>query len=105
MIEKMPDFLGTMDVEINNIIEQELAKYGITLLKSKAVTEFIGKDSFVNKIILDSEEVINADIVIMGTGVKPESEIVEDAGIELGIAGAIKVNRQMATNVPNICRW
>ena len=41
----------------------------------------------------------------MGTGVKPESEIVEDAGIELGIAGAIKVNRQMATNVPNICRW
>ena len=45
---------------------------------------------------------IDADFVVLGTGVRPNSEIARDAGIELGYANATKVDDHMRTNIPDI---
>ena len=45
---------------------------------------------------------IECDLVLLGTGVRPNSELARDAGIELGYGNAIKVDNYMRTNIANI---
>jgi len=102
VVEKMPSIVGTMDDEITEIIEKELSRKGVTLLKSRAVVEFVGSNYRVSRAVLDSGETVDADIAIVGAGLRPNSEIAKDAGIEPGRTGAIKVNQRMETNIPDI---
>lgn len=102
VVEKMPSIVGTMDDEITEIIEKELSRNGVTLLKSRAVVEFAGENSHLRRAILDSGETIDADISVVGAGLRPNSELAKDAGVELGRTGAIKVNQRMETNIPDI---
>lgn len=50
---------------------------------------------------IDKREIL-ADCILLGVGVKPNSEIAKDTGIELGIRNAIKVDKYMRTSIPNI---
>jgi NADPH-dependent 2,4-dienoyl-CoA reductase/sulfur reductase-like enzyme len=102
VVEKMPSIVGTMDDEITEVIEKELSRNGVTLLKSRAVVEFAGENSHLRRAILDSGEALDADIAVVGAGLRPNSEIAKDAGVELGRTGAIKVNQRMETNIPDI---
>jgi NADPH-dependent 2,4-dienoyl-CoA reductase/sulfur reductase-like enzyme len=45
---------------------------------------------------------IATDFILLGTGVKPNSEIAKEAGIELGFANAIRVDNHMRTNIRGI---
>jgi len=73
------------------------------LLKSTSVREFISKKGYVREAILDNSESINVDIVIVCSGMRPNSEIAKKAGIEIDDhTGAINVNQRMETNVPGI---
>lgn len=42
------------------------------------------------------------DMVVLATGIRPCVRLAKDAGIELGIAGSIKVNNRMQTSIPDI---
>lgn len=54
------------------------------------------------KSVITDKQTIPADVVIMGMGVKPNSELAAKAGIKLGARDAIQVNKRMETSVPNI---
>ncbi len=101
IVEVMPNILGSMDDEINEVVEAELQKNGVKLLKSTSVVEFVG-DGFVRKAILNNGSSLDVDLVIVGAGIKPNSEIARDAGIEIGRSGAIAVNQRMETNFPGV---
>jgi rhodanese-related sulfurtransferase len=45
---------------------------------------------------------VPADLVILGLGIKPESGLAKDAGLEIGHLGGIRVNEYLQTNEPNI---
>jgi NADPH-dependent 2,4-dienoyl-CoA reductase/sulfur reductase-like enzyme len=102
IVEQMPNILGTMDDEINEVVEQELQRNGVKLLKSTSVDEFIGENGYVKKAKLSNGEVVDAELVLIGAGIKPNSEIAKEAGIEIGRTGAIAVNQRMETNIPGI---
>jgi NADPH-dependent 2,4-dienoyl-CoA reductase/sulfur reductase-like enzyme len=102
MVEKLPDILGTMDNEITAVVEEELRRNNVTLMKSSGVIEFTGNGSSVTKVLTDTDKNIDADIALIGTGIRPNSEIARDAGIELGRSGAIKINERMETNIPDV---
>jgi NADPH-dependent 2,4-dienoyl-CoA reductase/sulfur reductase-like enzyme len=102
IVEKMPNILGSMDDEICDVVEEELKRNGVTLIKSKGAVEFVGKNSAVAKAILEDGDTLEADVVLIGAGIKPNIELAKDAGIELGQTGAIKVNERMETNIQDI---
>jgi NADPH-dependent 2,4-dienoyl-CoA reductase/sulfur reductase-like enzyme len=102
VVEKTPTILGTMDDEINEMVEDELKRNGVALVKSKAVTKFTGESGLVKKAILDGGDSVDAAIALIGAGIRPNSEIAKGAGVELGQGGAIKVNSRMETNVPDV---
>jgi NADPH-dependent 2,4-dienoyl-CoA reductase/sulfur reductase-like enzyme len=102
IVEKMPNIIGTMDDEITEVVKEELNNNGVKIIKSSAVVEFQGDGSSVTGAATDSGMSINADIALIGVGIRPNSEIARDAGIDLGRTGAINVNRRMETNIPDI---
>lgn len=52
--------------------------------------------------VLTSDGRVPADLVILGIGVRPRSDLARDAGIELGVKGAIRVDERQATAHANI---
>lgn len=102
MVEKMPNIIGTMDDEITEVVEEELKSNNVTIIKSNAVVEFQGDTSSVTQAITDTGMSIDTEIVLIGVGIRPNSEIAREAGIALGRTGAINVNERMETNIPDI---
>ena len=49
-----------------------------------------------------SNRVVEGDLVVLGTGVIPNSELARDAGIKLGYANAIQVDNRMRTSMRDI---
>lgn len=52
--------------------------------------------------VITDRQTIPADFVILGMGIKPDSELAAHAGIKLGINDAFQVNKRLETSVPNI---
>jgi NADPH-dependent 2,4-dienoyl-CoA reductase/sulfur reductase-like enzyme len=64
--------------------------------------EIQGRDGKVNGIKTSTKCKIDSDLIVVGTGVTPNSEIARDAGIELGHSDVIKVDEYMRTNIRDI---
>lgn len=104
LIEMSEHILSIFDYEISDIIKEEIIKMSdnkVTITTNDAVIAFEGDDR-VERVVTKSGKTIDADIVIVCTGVTPNTEIAIDAGIEVGISNAIKVNNRMQTNKDNI---
>ena len=105
LIEHGSRLMKRMDEDMSELIFEQL--YGISkgkfdILLSNEVVEFFGDDSGVKGVITSHGNTVKADLVVIASGVRPNSEIARDAGIELGAAGAIKVNNRMQTNFEDI---
>jgi NADPH-dependent 2,4-dienoyl-CoA reductase/sulfur reductase-like enzyme len=101
VIEKMDRVLGNMDTSITDIVEEKILAEGIKLFKGTSVEGFAGKDGAVTKVLTDKGE-FDADMVLLVIGARPNTQLAKDAGIELGVNGAIRVDEYMRTNISDI---
>jgi NADPH-dependent 2,4-dienoyl-CoA reductase/sulfur reductase-like enzyme/rhodanese-related sulfurtransferase len=98
MIEASPQVMGWwLDEEMAAIIHKYLRKNGVDLFLNDAVAALEGS-SRVEKVKLKSGKEISADLVIFGTGVKPEVWLAKDAGLALGSTGGIHVDEYLRTS-------
>jgi NADPH-dependent 2,4-dienoyl-CoA reductase/sulfur reductase-like enzyme len=75
---------------------------GIDLRLGVSVTGFeVDADGWVSAVTTDAGAV-PADLVVMGLGVRANSQLASDAGIAVGPSGAIATDEQMLTSVPGI---
>ncbi len=93
-------FMSNYDEKIGDVVRQTLAAHEVPLYADHAV-EKIEKDG--GKLAVTcGGETLEADMVLMGVGVRPNSEIAADAGIALGTKNAISVDRRTETSIPGI---
>jgi NADPH-dependent 2,4-dienoyl-CoA reductase/sulfur reductase-like enzyme/rhodanese-related sulfurtransferase len=97
VIEKQNKITPHLDEDMAIYLEQELHKKGVVLKKNANVVEV--KET---QLVLEDESVIDAELVILATGVKPVTDLAVSAGVELGATKAIAVNAKMQTNVEDI---
>src|SRR5215467_6658762 len=103
LVEMADHVLPTMlDKNMAKIVEKELEDNGVRIILGERVEEILGVDGQISGIKTNTKREINSDFVVLGTGVKPNSEIASDAGVELGSANAIKVDEYMKTNIPDV---
>ena len=106
IVEKSDHVLPTMlDKQMAKIVQRELEDNGVKVITGERVEEIVcssNSDGDVKAIKTNTNRQIDADFILIGTGVRPNSEIAKDAGIELGFANAIKVDEYMRTNIPAI---
>jgi CoA-dependent NAD(P)H sulfur oxidoreductase len=92
LLEGSQDVMNRVDPEVTQRVEAELKRSGVEVQFGHRVQCIEGHN-------VDG---IAADMVVAAVGVKPNSELAADAGVELGMSGAIRVSSQMETNVAGI---
>lgn len=102
VFEMLPQILPQIDTELSNLVEDELRKNDVKLLKNTKVIGFEASGKTVSKIITEGNVAYDVDMVLVSVGVKPNTDIAKEAGIQTGLKGSIIVDRYMRTNVADI---
>ena len=98
--EMMPQlFPRSFDQEMSDKFQEHLQEKNVEILTNSAV-ESINGETKVESVTINGVEK-PADMVILSTGVRPQTDLAESIGCELG-QFAIKVNPHMETSVPNV---
>ncbi|MDQ0429045.1 NADPH-dependent 2,4-dienoyl-CoA reductase/sulfur reductase-like enzyme [Planomicrobium stackebrandtii] len=97
LVHKSPTIMSILDTDISLIIEKELSLHGVKLITGTAIEKTEGKS-----IKLENGIVLQADFIIMSIGLKPNTELAENAGLNIGETGGIRTNEFMQTNDPFI---
>ena len=103
--EYSPQIMNFFDEDMSKLIEEQLKSISsgrFELYTSELVTEFSGDTTGVNAVRTGSGREFQTDMVVLCAGVAPNVEIAQEAGIELGITGAISVNERMETSIKDI---
>lgn len=97
MVELLPQVSPGLDEDMAILVEEHLITKGVRVITGKSAKEITE-----NEVILSDDDKLPGDLVIIATGVRPHVELAKDAGIELGVTGAIEVNPFMETSVADI---
>lgn len=96
IVELADHLIAPLDADMAADVHRYIRSRGIKLYLGNGVTEIAD-----NKVILQNGA-IEADMVIMSVGVRPETSLAKDCGITLNCRGSIIVNSHMQTNLPDI---
>ena len=100
VVERSPQVMAPLDQEMANIVHKHLTDKGIRLHLGRSVSGFDTIDGRCH-VQTDGGQ-LAADLVLLAIGVKPETALAKDAGLELGLRGGIKVNIHLQTSNPDI---
>ena len=100
IVEFLPQAVAPLDPEMAAILHRHLRENGVKLRLSTGVEGFEQKDRLMVK--LSDKTELPADLVILSIGVSPDSKLVKDAELPLGMKGSIKVDETFRTEDPDI---
>jgi NADPH-dependent 2,4-dienoyl-CoA reductase/sulfur reductase-like enzyme len=96
VVDRSKELMRTLDPELGVLVGKAVAETGVTLRLGETLTAI--EDQVVHT---DAGE-IPADLVILGTGVGPNSALAAAAGIETGLRAGIVVDRQQRTSAEGV---
>ncbi len=94
LVEMADQIMAPIDFEMASILHQHLREKGVNLVLEDGVKSFEKNGRIIN---LNSGKQIDTDLVILAIGVAPENKLAKEAGLELGLRGAIRVNERLQT--------
>ena len=100
IVEMADKVIGPLDYDMACDVHNHIKSKGVKLILGNGVRSISDNGTGLD-ITLNSGEV-SADIMIMAIGVKPETGIAKDAGIELNQRGSIIVDSNMQTSISDI---
>jgi len=103
VVELLPRVMSVMDPEFGAMIAAKLEEQGVRVLTGvglKAVHAAAGSGK--NEIELVDGSRVNADIVLLSIGVRPELILAKSAGLVIGNSGGLAVDEYLQTSDPNI---
>ena len=101
LVEKAGHVMGTLDPDMGALVSEAVRDVGIALFLEETLLGFETRSGRVEAVVTDRRS-IPADLVVMGLGVRPNTELAEKAGLPLGVRDAIRVNDRMQTPVEGI---
>ncbi len=95
VIDLAPAPMGTLDPDMGALVATAMAARGIGFRGGQKVQRFEpGPDGRIARVITDVE-VHEADIVVLGIGVRPNSALAQAAGLPIGPSGGIRTDDHM----------
>jgi len=101
LMEFAPEVLASLDPDLGSLVRAELGSRGVRVVTGVAVSGIERVDGGL-LVRAAASEAILADLVLVATGARPSVALARSAGVALGTAGAIRVDRTMATGTPDI---
>lgn len=99
LVEMSSQVMPNIDFELAQILHSQINLHGVNLILNDGLKAFSKQG---NELILTSGKTLTTDLTILSIGVTPESSLAKEAGIDIGLRGAIKVSKKLETNYPYI---
>ena len=94
--------MAQLDNDMSTYIADILEENGVTFHGNEGVVELQSDGDCLESVTTSLNHVYEADMFILSTGVKPNTELAESIGVEIGDTRAIKVNEKMQTNLEGV---
>lgn len=101
IIEMLDQVLAPLDYEMAAIAQAHLEQKGVRCVLGDGVKEFTHDGGRIT-VLTGSGKAFECDMVVLSIGVRPETRLVKDAGLEIGERGGIKADEAMRTSDPDI---
>lgn len=95
----LPTLIGKC---IARVTAKELERNGVTVLLEEKVLEISQNKQDDQLLVKTSRKTIEADLVVLSAGVRPNTALAREAGLAVGMSGGISVDRRMRTSDPDI---
>lgn len=102
LLEASTHIMPSFDKEMSNYIRQSLQDHGIKVHIETKLADIKKSDDGSLNVITDKALIFNADLVIIGMGISPNSELALKAGLNLGPYGHIVTDDNMQTSDADI---
>lgn len=104
-VEMLPEVLPTVEVELGALVNDELAKNGVDVHTNATVTRIVktGTGLHVDGNTTNGEALAwDVDLVLVVVGVRPDTDLLMQAGAKTGPRGAVLVDETMATGLSHV---
>lgn len=101
LVEGAEQILAPLDAEMAAIIQQQMRSKDIELYLADRIERFEDRADH-TVVYLESGKRLQADLVVLAIGVRPETTLARDAGLEIGATGGIAVDQFLRTSDPDI---
>ncbi|MBR5232425.1 MAG: FAD-dependent oxidoreductase [Clostridia bacterium] len=101
IIQRPGQLLTPFDGDMAALIHSKMRAHGVKLALGHTVEGFKAAENGV-KVLLKDAAPLHADMVVLAVGVTPDTRLAKEAGLALGMKGAILVNDRMETSQPDI---
>lgn len=101
VVEMAPQVMGPIDFSMASLVHEHLQQKGVKLYLEQAVAAFEPAEHGVT-VVFRSGIRLQADLVILSIGVRPETRLAVEAGLQLGEMKGIAVNEYLQTSDADI---
>ncbi len=101
LVELGNQVMAPVDYDIASFVHEKAKQKGLELLLNVGVEKFNDKGETI-EVFLNNGTSVETDAVILAIGVKPETKLAIEAGLEIGETRGILVNEFMQTSNPDI---
>jgi NADPH-dependent 2,4-dienoyl-CoA reductase/sulfur reductase-like enzyme len=101
LVEQAPAVMPTVDVELGRLLGEELGRHGVHVVTDVTV-KAIGHEHGRLVVAGEPDFTAAADLVLVVVGVRPDTQLAVAAGVATGVRGALRVDRRMRTNLPDV---
>lgn len=99
LVEATPQVMPNLDFEMAQFLHEHLALNNVDVRLNTKLEAFADNG---HTLQLAGGEHLETDLVILAIGVKPNSQLAQDAGINTNERGFISVNKHFETNLPDV---
>ncbi|HHX92603.1 MAG TPA: FAD-dependent oxidoreductase, partial [Clostridiales bacterium] len=101
LVEMLDQVMAPIDFEMAQLLHENMWQNGVDLRLSDGVSTFENKEDSV-VIHLSSGKQVEAELVILAIGVRPNNQLAKEAGLELSERGGIVTDAMLRTSDPSI---
>ena len=101
LVEALDQVMVPIDFEMAQLLHEEIRTQGVDLHLADGVDSFVDAGELVT-VKLKSGAAITAELVVLSIGIRPNSQIVKDCGLELNQRGGVLTDEHLRTSDPHI---
>lgn len=99
--EMLPQVMPPLDAEMVAPVHRHLAEKGVALFLSNAVQSIERRGASLRATLRDGS-VLECEFIVLSVGIRPNTALARQAGLEIGETGGIRVDEHMRTSDPDI---
>jgi NADPH-dependent 2,4-dienoyl-CoA reductase/sulfur reductase-like enzyme len=101
LVEQAPAVMPTVDLELGRLLGEELGRHDVRVVNDVTV-KAIHREAGCLRVAGEPDFAATADLVLVVVGVRPDTQLAVAAGVQTGVRGAIRIDRRMRTNLPDV---